>query len=220
MVAVSHPIVDESPHESSNDKFLGVVALMVEVGGFVELSGGDGQFAVLVDQREGDHTGLILQHPLYDRLMVDQGEIPERFTNEEYRVGHAQLLSNLGGMRGYRDPLAADPKGGQYRKRWLAQVAPVLVREEETGLVVIVQEPYDRAIGSPLAELRSGLVFYGLAATAMVVLVVCGLWTLAIHLLKEASPTRLSVPAGDWTERSTTSVTPEAPTDTHQRAVD
>jgi len=220
MVAVSHPIIDDSTDQGSNNEFLGVVALMVEVGGFVELSGGDGQFAVLVDQREGDHTGLILQHPLYDRLMLEQGEIPERFTHQKYRVGNAQLLNDSDGMRGYRDPLGADPEGARYRKRWLAQAAPVLVRKHETGLVVIVQEPYDLAIGSALAELRSGMVFYGLAATAMVVLVVCGLWALAIRLLKETSPTRLSVPVGDWTERSTTSVTPEAPTDTHQRAVD
>jgi len=54
----------------------------------------------------------------------------------------------------------------------------------------------------------------------MVVIVVLGLWTLAIRLLREASPKRLSLPAPEWTERTTSSITPEAPTDTHKPRAD
>jgi len=222
MAAISHPIFDDR----NGREFLGFVALMVEVGDFVELPGGDGQFAVLVDQRQGDHNGLILQHPLYDRLLAEQGDIPERLAQKKYRVRYDLPAGDPSGKHDYRDPLAADPEGGHYDRRWLAQLESVRVRDKETGmdketgLAVIVQEPYDEAIGSTLADLRSGLVFYGLAATGMVVIVVIGLWTLAIRLLKEASPTRLSLPSAEWTERTTSSFTPESPTDTHQPKAD
>ena len=82
VVAISTPVFDES----SKKKFLGVVAMTVEVGRLVEslLHGGERQFAVLVDTREGDNPGVILQHPLFDKLLAKQGELPDRF--QKYRV--------------------------------------------------------------------------------------------------------------------------------------
>ena len=68
--------------------------------------------------------------------------------------------------------------------------------------------------------LQSALIRYGLAALAMVLLVMLGLWGFSIRLLKETSPTRLSLPSGDMTERSTTVSTPEVPTATHRQSVD
>ena len=59
IVAISTPVFDDSPGR----EFLGVVALTVEVGRFVELLGGETRLAVLVDWRPGPHQGTILQHP-------------------------------------------------------------------------------------------------------------------------------------------------------------
>ncbi|MEE9603223.1 MAG: serine/threonine protein kinase [Thermoguttaceae bacterium] len=173
IVAISTPVYDDSPQR----KFLGVVALTIEVGRLIELEGGDGQFAVLVDWREGDNKGVILQHPLFDKLFEQQGKLPDRFKN--YRLAEADLPDNRRRQEHYTDPLQADPEGEQYRKHWLAQMEAVRVAGRDTGWVVIVQETYEGAIGSTLEKLKAGLVRYGLIALAMVALVMASLWTLA-----------------------------------------
>ena len=68
IVAVSAPVFDDSPQR----KFLGVVAMTVEVGRFIQFPGDENQFAVLVDNREGEHKGVVLQHPLFDKLLAEQ----------------------------------------------------------------------------------------------------------------------------------------------------
>lgn len=102
MVAISHPVYGPAPEKA----FLGVVALMVELGRFVELEkSGNGsaeqngsadrgsQFAVLLDWREGrQHRGVILQHPKLRKLRKlrklsdESGTLPEDFQGEAYRV--------------------------------------------------------------------------------------------------------------------------------------
>jgi hypothetical protein len=151
----------------------------VEVGRFVELQGGQHQFPVLVDLREGDHTGVILQHPLFDKLIHAQGRLPESF--KDYRVTPGDLPDEEHPRRqqDYRDPLAADAEGRQYRRRWLAGMEKVRVQGRETGLVVIVQEVYGEAIGSTLDRLKRGLIRYGQIALVMVALVLIGLWRFA-----------------------------------------
>jgi len=181
VVAVCTPVFDDATEEK---KFLGVVAMTVGVGKFVELPGLEEQFAVLVDRRQGDNQGVILQHPLFDRLLADpkQGRLPDRF--KDYRVGSDDLPDDNHPQRqqDYRDPLAVDPAGGEYHRHWLARMEPVKVRGEETGWVVIVQEAYDTAIGSTLGRLQNGLLYYGRLALAMIALVMIGLWWFALRL--------------------------------------
>jgi hypothetical protein len=225
IVAVTCPVYEEPP---SSGEFLGVVALTVKVGRFVELDGKDrqGKFrefqgAVLVDQREGDHKGVILQHPHVAGLA--------RLSDEEldqYRIPPERLPDSQQKGLAYRDPLADLASGsanGPRNKLWLAQAAPVEVRGEPTGWWVIVQEPYDTyedTIVWTLDGLKSALIRYGLAALVMVLLVTLGLWGFSIRLLKETSPTRLSLPSGEMTERSTTGATPDVPTATHRQIAD
>ena len=114
IVAISTPVFDDSPER----KFLGVVAMTVEVGRFVDcLRGGGKQFAVLVDNREGEHKGVVLQHPLFDKLLDSQRNLPasERKLPDSlknYRVAerrparHArapgELPRSAGGRPGWR----------------------------------------------------------------------------------------------------------------------
>ncbi len=172
IVAVATPVFDNSEQR----RFLGVVAMTIEVGKFVELEGRRGQFAVLVDRRDGDNKGVILQHPLFDKLLAEQGKLPDRFKN--YRVGSDDLPDAPKRQEHYADPMAADPAGSQYRRHWLARMEPVRVRGRPTGWVVIVQEAYEMAIGSTLRVLSTGLVRYGLVAIAAVALVTACLWGL------------------------------------------
>ena len=170
IVAVAAPVFDRSPEP----RFLGVVALTVEVGRFAELQGRDNQFAVLVDRRDGDNKGVILQHPLFDKLLQEQGKLPDRF--KSYRVNSDDLPDVLSRQEHYADPLAADPEGAEYNRHWLARMQPVRVRGAVTGWVVIVQEAYDTAIGSTLQTLAAGLVRYGLLALLLVAMIMAALW--------------------------------------------
>lgn len=189
MVAVSVPVFDED----NNDRFLGVVALTMEVGRFGELQGSDDQFAVLVDWRDGDNKGVILQHPLFDQLLADRGSIPDRF--KQYRLAHTDLPVGVARTRNYLDPLSEDPDGKAFRKHWLAQMEPVVLRGQDSGWLVIIQESYDTAIGASLARLRAALSNYGLIGLAVVVLLLAGLWMLALHLLRDVSARPRGTPA-------------------------
>lgn len=207
IVAVSTPVYDTGPQR----RLLGVVALTVQVNRFVELEGNDDQFAVLVERRPGDHTGRILQHPLFDKLAaINNNMLPQRV--EEYRLAADELPvpSGAGRIQDYRDPVAADPEGEPYDKRWLAQSAPVPVRKEDSGWAVIVQESYLRAVGAPLAQLRHDLATYGLAAAAVVLLVLTAIWAFAMRMLNQSvSPRGLPAP-GMATESGFTSATPRS----------
>ena len=176
IVAVCTPVYDLSPEK----KFLGVVAMTVEVGRFVELRGGDRQFAVLVDNREGKNKGVILQHPLFDKLLTEQPKLPDRFKN--YRVSNDDLPDTLRRQEHYSDPLAVDEAGGSFNRHWLARMEPVRVRNRDTGWIVIVQEAYDAAIGQTLEKLSHSLVRSGLIALGLIALVMAGLWGMAKRL--------------------------------------
>jgi hypothetical protein len=231
IVAVATPIYD---FQGGGD-FLGVVALTVRVNRFVELKGNENQFAVLADlrRRRLDGTevrGTILQHPLFDErrpapLRDDSPESNADYADRQrqyhalltrlqhYRLPEDQFPASDRGTAqfdNYRDPIAESPEGRAYDKRWLASIEPVSVRGEDTGWVVIVQESYDSAIGPALARLRRGLVAYGLAAAGMVLVVLVGLWVLAMRLLRESAPLRGAALAAEGAGREDASTTNSA----------
>ncbi len=154
--------------------------MTAEVGRFVDFPGGDEQFAVLVDNRPGEHKGVVLQHPLFDKLLEHNPKLPDRFKN--YRLHAKDLPATAHRQKHYADPMAVDAEGGQFDRRWLARMEPVRVRGQETGWFVIVQEDYETAIEATLNKLRGGLLGYGLVALALVALVMAGLWGMAKRL--------------------------------------
>jgi serine/threonine protein kinase len=180
-VAISTPILREPDEEASTDapKFLGVVGLTFEVATLIG-SDREGR-AMLVDFRDGSKGGLILQHPLFERLIKAHGKIPSRFLN--YRVNVKQLPEDLQERRNYVDPLGVDPEGQDYRNRWLASRAIVSIRLGNTGWVVIVQESYDRAIGSTLDNLRRTAWGKGLLAMVLIAAISTAVWGFVIRVL-------------------------------------
>ncbi|MFH1266091.1 MAG: hypothetical protein ABIK89_10215, partial [Planctomycetota bacterium] len=231
IVAVTCPVYEKPP---SGGKFLGVVALTVKVGWIFQRAGGreefgESQAAVVVDQRKGEHEGMILQHPLYEDKDQDLQRKLARLNNQDlkpYRLEADKLPNSDEAGREYVDPFAELGRAlgkSPPNEFWLAQAEPVLVRGQETGWWVIVQEPYDKfdgTIGWTLDKLKGTLILYGVTALGMVLLVVLGLWGFSIRLLREANPGRLSLPTGDPTERTSPSVTPDAPTDTHRHTAE
>jgi hypothetical protein len=171
-----------------------------------ELKGTEDQFAVLVDLRAGAHTGMILQHPFFDRFARAHGKLPANLPS--YQLRPHELPTEPDRMRDYRDPVAANPEGADYERHWLARIEPVRVAGQDVGWGVIVQESYDTAIGSALEGLRAGLLRWGLVAVAMIVFVLLGMWGLAFRLLHAATPLRRSPSTGQPSERSATATTP------------
>jgi hypothetical protein len=200
-VAITAPVVDTA----ARDEFLGVIGVSLEMGQFLEFRGGgslegsDHQFPVLVDWRDGEHKGVILRHPLFDTLVGQQGSVPSRF--KDYRLTPADLPNRPARMVHYHDPLSDDPDGKDYDKQWLAQMEPVVMHGQETGWIVIVEEAYDRAIGAPLKELQAELLRFGLGTAALMLLVVAGLWAMAIRLLNQSAPVKRATALASVTER-------------------
>jgi eukaryotic-like serine/threonine-protein kinase len=176
-VAFSAPVFDDSPEK----KFLGVVAMTMELGRLVALREGKDQFAVLVELRPGDNESVILQHPLFNKMLEKYGKLDDRFKN--YCVTADKLPDVPEREEYYEDPLGDDPDGKElYDRHWLARMERVNVRGKESGWVVIVQEAYRPAIRIPLANLRDGLFRYGFAALVMITLVMAALWAWTLKM--------------------------------------
>ena len=186
IVAISAPIYEDY-EEDKGTNFLGVVAMTVEVGRLLALRQGERQFAALIDGRPGDHQGLVLQHPLYDRLLAEEGRVPDRFRGRCVEMDQLPLDPSAPSAAHYRDPLADDPDGEGFDRHWIAQAAPIVVRGEPSGWMVVVQEDHQAAIGETISRLRQQLIIHGIAAFALVITLLWGLWALAVRLTKPAS---------------------------------
>ncbi|HZZ72625.1 MAG TPA: serine/threonine protein kinase [Pirellulales bacterium] len=179
VVAISTPV-------QRNHTFLGVVTLTVEVGRLIELKTGEQQFAVLVDERRGPNRGLILQHPLFERVLKARNKLPDHF--QDYRISRADLPEEHERQVHYADPLAKDPLGADFDRPWLAEEAPVKVLGVDSGWYVVVQQSYDTAIGATLAALQHRLEANGMLALALATFVLTLLWGFVIRILNDQRP--------------------------------
>ena len=116
-VAISAPIVDQ-------DETVGVLVMTFELGQFIRFPQSQDQCAVLIDGRDNDYRGLILQHPLYETLQRDLGRIDVDIQDAEYRVDLAKLLP-AADRASHVDPLGKHPAGKAYLGLWVASTAPV-----------------------------------------------------------------------------------------------
>lgn len=184
VVAVSTPIrqrrIGEAPRQ-----FLGVVGRSNEIGrDIISLPDGASQFAVLVDGRQGERTGLVLQHPLFETAKrYEKDRLPERF--EKYRVALDAMPNLKTGSANYRDPLGEDQEGAPYQQRFLAAQSPIEVGDEPTGWHVIVQESYHEAVGGTLDGLRNRLLTTGQIALVVIGAVTMASWWLAVRMAEK-----------------------------------
>ena len=205
-VAVSTPITNTE----SQGVFLGIGGLTVAVGQLVEFptTGRQTQSVVLVEQPSEESPGHVLDHPLFTQMQDANGRLPDEFAELLIYPEDLPDQSPNGAHRDYHDPVAK--KLNANNRPLLAQMSDVKVDDQDTGWTVIVQESYDDSIGATLRDLRAGLVTYGLAAFAMVVLVVTGLWGVALRLLNREAPTRQLI-VGDSGMETPTAVTTPSP---------
>ncbi len=186
-VAISTPIHDEK------GKYLGVLGLTVEMGGFLrEFENTESRYAVLVDARDGPFKGVILQHPLYEEFVKRGSPLPGRFSDKEHRVPlNGGAATDVEFTAQYHDPLGEDEAGGEFAGPWIMAKAPVKLRRgakdaqgeptlKPTGWVVLVQEDYNAAT-EPVHNLGQRLVREGMTALAAVAVTIAALWFFVVR---------------------------------------
>lgn len=181
-VAVTTPIFNDPV---AKEEVIGVLALTVNLGDFASLrtNYGADRFAVLIDQRDGPNKGVILQHPMFDKIAQAGGEraTPFRLADEQLQ----QIQSDSSYL--YRDPLAKALDDEAVRGDWIPAVEWVRLpygSKEKEAMIVLIQERYSKAI-EPVRSLGSNLKREGIWALVGVVAVVLVLWYVVIRVLSE-----------------------------------
>lgn len=210
------PEVDSAADVPSKRKPLGVLVLTINLGDFQLLSGDGAQagpadptasaeqdqqnrLAVLVDGRDGNQQGNLLQHPLLSRLALKPA-----INREASLVIDPEQLAKLQttGLRNYRDPAAKHAEGQAYGGEWIAAIQQVSLpafdrqaSESGTDLWVLVQERASRA-QEPVQQLGNRLQYESMIALGTVVMVICVLWYFVFRISedREFSPSGASAP--------------------------
>jgi hypothetical protein len=189
-VAISSPIFG-LPDASGKKPFLGVVGVSFDLGReLVSLPVSTGHFAVLVYAPDGQSAATVYHHPLMEKLIKDpeNKKFPDRFIYQpKYKIPPETLAELSKGTANYNDPIGLDEEGGEYRIRYLAVQTPIEIAGAPTRWLVIVQAPYELAIGATLNQLSGTLVGSGLVALVVFVLIILGLWWLVMQMLTEPS---------------------------------
>ena len=106
----------------------GVVLVTEELGNFIEFEHGKTQYAMLVDAREGDYTGAILEHPLFKAIIKKGERVPDELTAVRVDVSMEKDSPE------FRDPIGtadkrSDNQVSVYDREGLAAWAPVTVNK-------------------------------------------------------------------------------------------
>lgn len=131
-------------------EIVGIVAITVELGGFVDFPDSPTRYAMLVDGRDGENQGVVLEHPLFDQLVETGQRIPASLVRTSID------LESLDRSERFHDPIGRDPAGAAYRSECVVAQAEVVraptgieVGQREapkTGLLVLAVEDYQSVI--------------------------------------------------------------------------
>ena len=169
-------------------EFLGIVAVTVEMGSFVEFENNDSQYVMLIDARPGEFCGMVLEHPLLPRMLKSRGEIPASLSRRRIDSDALEVLTRGGfDIEQFVDPMSRDPLGEDFDKNWIAAWADVNRRikpdanskeRAKTGLKVIAVKDFEKAIeparklGEMLASMGGlALVFFLVFTTVLLIVV-------------------------------------------------
>jgi hypothetical protein len=153
------------------------------------------QVPMLVDSREGDRRGTIIQHPLINSPNEDQDDGSQVSSDPRIRSADGapaispNTLDRLlaGAVSDFHDPMGDQPGGEDYQGTWTAAVQPVSVPklgkntdDEQADLIVLVQYRLADVI-APVGELITKLMWYGAAGLIGILLVIFLLWYMVSH---------------------------------------
>jgi len=193
-VAFSAPIVRDG-------KPRGIVAVTVELGDFMEFPNVEEQYVMLVDNRDGEKTRTILEHPLLTAIRKNESAIPPHLAEKTVAVPQDTVLN-------FFDPMGEENEGVLYRKQSIAASAPVTITRKpistqeltkvdeatnpdgavsiDTGLVVLAVEAYPRVI-EPVNSLKDRLWRLLVAALLILASVAFAMWWLVNRTLQSSS---------------------------------
>lgn len=202
-VAVSTPIYLD-PNHAEDAEPDAVFVTTTNLGGF-ELMKSDredaaelNQIAVLVDSREGDKRGTIIQHPLLNRFEEEAiaGNVgTQRSPDAAPAIATTTLDALLRGQDvDFFDPMANETGGGNFAGLWVAAVQPVSLSPmdrqtatETTDLLVLVQYRWSD-VTAPVGELVTTLLWYGAATVSGILVVIFLLWYFVRSIGDESRP--------------------------------
>ena len=210
-VAFSAPIIID-------DQVQGAVAMTVVLGDFIDFENGEDAYVMMVDNRDGDFTGAILEHPLLAELEAQSGVIPEALSQK--RVSLGKKLKTLHGL-GFIDPMGDEPEGKEYQRQTISHSVEVelkrkLVTTQEdnenepdpiegeegtfeiaTGLYVLAVEDYASVI-NPVNSLSQRLMsLLGIALLSLLALTLTMWWLVTRTIGRSASnANRISATVG------------------------
>ncbi|QDV24991.1 protein kinase domain-containing protein [Aureliella helgolandensis] len=197
-IGVSVPIWEE--HEYADDLVqppedvipIGVLVLTMNLGDFELLSEASdpnsrSRFAALVDVRDGNQKGTLLQHPLIqamDRETMKHSSMPQM---SEHQV---ERLQSSEGVIDYIDPASEFPNGGDFTGEWIAAMQQVQLPRASSmsdsqrplsDLWVLVQERAS-SIEAPLSELGSQLQRETYIELVVLLAVIALLWSFVLRI--------------------------------------
>ena len=187
-VAISAPV-------KFNQQTIGVVAVTLELGDFVEFPESSNDFcAVLIDGRASSKQGIIFQHPLLAEIKGPNGNLPESFDigAEEFRADLKTLRDDH--VIDYVDPLGNHELGIKYAGKWIAAAAPVTFprlnnqlefEDFDTGLLLAVERRVDAVI-EPVGRLADTLLREAIFALVMITIVSMLLWYFVLRMMRDS----------------------------------
>ncbi len=194
-IAFSEPIYYEG-------QFLGIASVTADMGSFIEFDNAQEQYVMLVDGRQGDYHGTVIEHPLLAKIFSERGEIPDSLNAK--RIGNDVLrklnsadendTDQIHHLGRFQDPLASDLEGVEFDKEWLAAWARVKSRvgtekdsddRVDTGFRVIAVADHGRAL-QPSRQLGQQMARIGSLAVLFFLLVSAGLLYIVFRSLKKS----------------------------------
>lgn len=172
VVGITSPI-------QKGEEVLGVLTMTFDVGQIIDLPEARYQIPVLVNKTAEQHAGIILDHPLYEQPDRAAGQ----FVDSQFRLTEEDYPERPERKENYQDPLSRTDQGAAFSGRWLAEMVPIQLKQQDTGWVVIVQEAYDDVIGKPFRETRRRLFWLGIRAMAVCLVVSATVWFVLLRLL-------------------------------------
>lgn len=204
-VAVSTPLF----RHDQPDTLLAILVLTVEVGEVVgDLLEFDAEkfkdaprlapnppgyyprFAVLVDNRQNNYQGMVLDHPMFRETAAHGQYSLEDELDRNLNRFRISLDEQTHRLVFRNNPFATPGRGKAPERDWISASAPVILQRGkagtdnsalDSGLVVYVQEDVEYAM-TPVKELGKELVDWGVKALVGFLIVVALLWYFVLHV--------------------------------------
>ena len=209
--------LDEAPAEA---KPLGVLVLTINLGDFEILASDHSpedttttpseeliRFSALVDGREGNQSGTLLQHPLIremDRELMRSVAMPQI----EFPI--LEQLKQEKGLLEYEDPASSFESGDAFAGLWIASIEQVKLpkrgsedqTQKKSDLWVLVQER-GSSVAAPIRLLGAKLQRESLIEFGSLLLVILTLWYFVFRLGQSTLGREAAADPGDPSSQST-----------------